>query len=203
MASSDDLTPRSSPAARELRAADTDREAVAERLREAAVEGRLSLTELEQRLEAAFSAKTFAELEPLVADLPDAPPRAGSSGRPLVLKTNGVLQQTGYWEVPETIVANTSMGTITIDFTAAECRRREVTIELAVGMGTVVVVVPRGWAVRIDEVSTGMSNVVNRVTGPPEPEAAVVHFTGRVRMGTLKVRHPSRFETARARRAGR
>jgi hypothetical protein len=59
----------------ELLASDTDRERVAERLRRAAGEGRLTPAELEERLERAFSARTEAELDPLVADVP-APPRA-------------------------------------------------------------------------------------------------------------------------------
>ncbi|HMJ95105.1 MAG TPA: DUF1707 domain-containing protein [Thermoleophilaceae bacterium] len=60
-----------------LLASDADREVVAERLRGAAGEGRLTPAELEERLEGAFSARTDAELEPLVADLPAArrPPR--------------------------------------------------------------------------------------------------------------------------------
>jgi hypothetical protein len=58
----------------ELLASDADRDWVAERLRGAAGEGRLTPAELEERLEGAFSARTEAELEPLVADLP-APAR--------------------------------------------------------------------------------------------------------------------------------
>ena len=57
----------------ELLTSDADRERVAERLRIAAGEGRLTPAELEERLERAFSARTDAELEPLVADLPRAP----------------------------------------------------------------------------------------------------------------------------------
>jgi hypothetical protein len=53
-----------------LLASDADREAVAERLRIAAGDGRLTAAELEERLERAFSARTELELEPLVADLP-------------------------------------------------------------------------------------------------------------------------------------
>jgi hypothetical protein len=56
----------------ELLASDADRERVAERLRTAAGEGRLTADELEERLELAFSGRTGAELEPLVADLPAA-----------------------------------------------------------------------------------------------------------------------------------
>jgi DUF1707 SHOCT-like domain len=53
-----------------LRASDADREHIAERLRKAAAEGRILTEELEHRLTAAFSARTYGELEPLVADLP-------------------------------------------------------------------------------------------------------------------------------------
>jgi Domain of unknown function (DUF1707) len=59
----------------ELRASDADRERVAERLRTAAGDGRLTPAELEERVEGAFSARTEAELEPLVADLPMPPAR--------------------------------------------------------------------------------------------------------------------------------
>jgi hypothetical protein len=59
-----------------LRASDADRELVAERLREAATEGRLFADELEERLGAALSARTYGELDALVADLPAPPSRA-------------------------------------------------------------------------------------------------------------------------------
>jgi hypothetical protein len=53
-----------------LRASDQDREHVAERLRQAAAEGRLLAEELEHRLARALRARTYGELDPLVADLP-------------------------------------------------------------------------------------------------------------------------------------
>jgi hypothetical protein len=53
-----------------LRASDADREQTAERLRTAAGEGRLLTDELEHRLGAALSARTYGELEAVVADLP-------------------------------------------------------------------------------------------------------------------------------------
>ncbi len=56
-----------------LRASDADRERVAEVLRKAAAEGRLATDELEHRLEAAFAARTYGELDGLVADLPGPP----------------------------------------------------------------------------------------------------------------------------------
>ncbi|HUA50325.1 MAG TPA: DUF1707 domain-containing protein [Solirubrobacteraceae bacterium] len=53
-----------------LRASDADRDQVAERLRHATAEGRLNADELEERLEAAFAARTYGELDALVVDLP-------------------------------------------------------------------------------------------------------------------------------------
>ena len=65
----------------ELLASDADRDRIAERLRAAAAEGRLTSDELEERLETAFSARTEAELKPLVADLPAAGVSTPPAGR--------------------------------------------------------------------------------------------------------------------------
>ena len=59
-----------------LRASDSDRDEVVERLRAATAEGRLRVGELEQRLEQAFHARTYGELDALVADLPAMPAQA-------------------------------------------------------------------------------------------------------------------------------
>ena len=59
-----------------LRAADSDRDRVVERLRSAAAEGRLNADELEARLETALAAPTYAELDTVVADLPEQPAAA-------------------------------------------------------------------------------------------------------------------------------
>ncbi|WP_433134688.1 DUF1707 SHOCT-like domain-containing protein [Micromonospora sp. CA-240977] len=59
-----------------MRAADADREAVAERLRVALNEGRLDLHEYDERLQRAYAARTYAELDTLLLDLPPTPPPA-------------------------------------------------------------------------------------------------------------------------------
>jgi hypothetical protein len=57
-----------------MRAADADREATAERLRVALEEGRLDLYEYDERLQRAYAAKTYAELDGVVVDLPGPVP---------------------------------------------------------------------------------------------------------------------------------
>jgi hypothetical protein len=53
-----------------IRAADADRERIAERLRQCHAEGRLDMDEFQQRLERCYEAKTLGELRDLVSDLP-------------------------------------------------------------------------------------------------------------------------------------
>lgn len=53
-----------------LRASDADREQVAERLRLATAEGRLNTDDLDERLQTLFAARTYGELDALIADLP-------------------------------------------------------------------------------------------------------------------------------------
>ena len=57
-----------------LRASDADRDAVAERLRTAAAEGRLDTEELDERLGIALSARTYGELDRVLVDLPSNVP---------------------------------------------------------------------------------------------------------------------------------
>jgi hypothetical protein len=57
-----------------LRASDSDRESAAERLRVAAVDGRIDSDELEERLAAVYSARWVADLDRLVADVSPPPP---------------------------------------------------------------------------------------------------------------------------------
>jgi hypothetical protein len=53
-----------------VRASDADRDAVIDRLREAAGEGRLEPDELEERVDRALRARTYGDLAELLSDLP-------------------------------------------------------------------------------------------------------------------------------------
>ncbi|MEV6300741.1 DUF1707 domain-containing protein [Actinoplanes sp. NPDC051861] len=69
------MNPHEAPAAR-IRTSDAEREQVAEILRAAMSEGRLDLTEGEERLASAYASKYRDELKPLTQDLPDGGRRA-------------------------------------------------------------------------------------------------------------------------------
>jgi hypothetical protein len=70
-----------------MRISDADRDHVIERLREHYADGRLTSDELDERITATLSAKTYGELRPLMADLPEpdpvgAPSAHGTLGAP-------------------------------------------------------------------------------------------------------------------------
>jgi hypothetical protein len=78
----------------DLRASDADREATCERLRAAAIEGRLDPVELDERLSAAYASRWCSQLERLTADVtppPAAPaPRAAPPSFVRGKPTNGL-----------------------------------------------------------------------------------------------------------------
>lgn len=72
-----------------LRVGDAEREAVAAELREHYAQGRLSMDDFNQRLDAAFAARTRGDLDKLISDLPHAKP----AGAPLPAPPPGSLRR--------------------------------------------------------------------------------------------------------------
>lgn len=180
----------------EARAGDAEREQVAEKLRVAAGQGRIDLAELDERLDRAYRAKTYSELDALVADLPDKP-LAGALAAPdaetMLLKTHGsTVKQNGRWTVPRRIVAECGVPSMVIDFTEASCAYRDVTVEASCGLGSIKLIVPRGWTVRIDGSSTNTSHISNKADAPTDPAAPTLTLIGHPRSGYIRIRQPRR-----------
>ena len=68
----------------EMRAADSDRQDVADKLKQALDEGRLDLAEYDERLQRTYAAKTYGDLDGLLTDLPAVAiePRRGTTPTP-------------------------------------------------------------------------------------------------------------------------
>ncbi|BCJ64559.1 DUF1707 SHOCT-like domain-containing protein [Polymorphospora rubra] len=79
----------------DMRAADSDREAVAEQLRVALGEGRLDLHEYDERLQRVYLAKTYADLDGLLSDLPGTIPAAEAQLVPIGEKAELVAEPDG------------------------------------------------------------------------------------------------------------
>jgi hypothetical protein len=81
--------PAGSPRDRSLRVGDAERETVSEILRQAHVQGRLDSEEFQVRIERCLTAKTFADLDALIADFPRPEAAAGPT-----------RQRPGWWPRP-------------------------------------------------------------------------------------------------------
>ncbi|THA73194.1 DUF1707 domain-containing protein [Streptomyces sp. A0642] len=187
----------SRPAGR-MRASDADREAVVEQLREAAAEGRIDLCELDERLGQALTAKTHAELAPLTEDLG---PAVFGSEEPLTLK-GGIhgAQRTGRWKVPPRVVAYGGMGGVRLDFTQAECRLREVEVEVDAQMAGVVLVLPAGWKADTDALDLGFGGLKDKTSGERLPGTPVLRVTGSCGAGGVVIRHANLRERRKQRK---
>ena len=196
------------PQRKDVRASDLDRENVAEQLRMAAGDGRLDFDELDERLGAAYGAKTYAELEPLVADLPGArrpaagraaaqpEPRAGMpvGGRafssPAIAIFGGATRK-GSWVVPRRFQAFAMFGGVEIDLRDASLEDREVTIVANAIFGGVDITVPEGVAV-----ITSGAGIMGGYDGPSDdggaPNGPVIHIKGVALFGGVDVRRKPR-----------
>ncbi|MEV4176745.1 DUF1707 domain-containing protein [Nonomuraea sp. NPDC049709] len=189
---------------REVRASDHDRERVAEMLRVAVTEGRITLEELDERVTGAYTARTLGELDDVIADLPRSgvlvPAGSAASLVPLSgaadleLHTgSGRVEQVGRWQVPQRVSAKAGRwGKVRIDFTRADCPHREVLldVEITSWFGDITVLVPRGWRVRDEDVvRRWMGSVHNHPPEPLAPEGVTVRLTGYVQTGDVWVKY--------------
>jgi len=185
------------PSRRELRMSDADREAVVARLNAAVAEGRLTLAEFSDRVDAVLRARTFGDVEPFVADLPAVDPVAPIAAADVVeLRSQaGQLRRTGRWRVPRRLVVLAKAGSVLLDMRHAVFGHRVVEIELFAQAGSATVVLPRGATANIDGVTTSAGSARMKVPAVPEPGATAPHvvITGSIAAGTLSVRYEYRF----------
>ncbi|MEV0411097.1 DUF1707 domain-containing protein [Streptomyces sp. NPDC050448] len=199
----------------ELRASDADRERVAERLRDAVAEGRIDMEEFEERLEAAYTSKTYAELEPLTRDLPAPggapmavaasapgpavtpadrswPSRVGGDGLPAAaspaVAVMSSFQRKGNWTVPARLDAVAFWGGGELDLREANFAEREVVINCVAIMGGIQITVPPG--VDVDVRGFGFMGAFDQrdTPGPVAPGAPRVVVTGFAFWGGIEVK---------------
>ena len=186
----------------QLRISDDDRHKVAEVLRQAAGEGRIDLDELDQRLEAAYHAKTYGELVPITADLPAhgaehavAPRPAASAAVPVGpshASSVSIMSDTkrlGPWKVGESHAAFSLMGSVTLDLREAYFETHEVVINASAIMGEVKVIVNAATAVVVDGIGImgEFSEQRPKVAAVLGPDSPVVRVRGMALMGSVHV----------------
>ena len=192
--------------ASQLRISDADRHEVAETLRQAAGEGRIDITELQERLEATYQAKTYGDLVPITADLPvgsNHPAAAAqplpTPGGPLVAYASSIAvmsqtKRTGPWLVADGHTAFAFMGTVVLDLREAQVERRDITINAGAVMGEVKIIVDAGTTVVVDGFGFMGEFAEQRAKVPFDPSLGgpVVRLRGAAIMGGVHVQRRGR-----------
>jgi hypothetical protein len=184
-----------------VRASDAERDALVSQLRQDMVEGRLTVDEFTERIEAAYDSQTRAQLEALRRDLPAVGPGEAlavrSQRRPSrwSIGIMGGSTRRGRWRIAGQTTAIAIMGGCHLDLREAELEGPEVTINAFAFMGGINIFVPDDVEVDVSGFSfMGGRNVGASKKSPP-PGAQVVHLRGFSFMGGLNV-------VTRPRRAG-
>ena len=179
------------------RASNADRDAAVTRLQDAFGDGRLDDTEFDERMRAALTAKTHADLDMLLSDLPArglgatapvAATRTGrGAGRPgrYAIAWKGSVRRAGRWRVPERYTTVVYKGGGVLDLRAAELLSPATTIVAVAYKSEITLLVPPG--VRVEMTGFGIAQ------GPSDnmvlaPDAPVLHVRGLAYKGSIETR---------------
>jgi hypothetical protein len=184
----------------QLRASHQDRDRVVEVLRVAAGDGRLTADELDQRLEAALTARTYGELAVLTTDLPAAQGAAPVAAATLAAEPkdlvridcgSGSSNRDGRWVVPQRMEVRVTSGSVKLDFTEAIITAPTLKLDADVHSGSLVLVTWPGIEVDADDVSVRSGDVKVRTPWRADMPARLrIEVTGKVRSGSIRARPP-------------
>ena len=180
-----------------MRAADTDRIQVAQLLTDAAAQGRLQLSEYEDRLTRAYAAQTYAELDRISADLPGGVTRMRTGGpvhpapSTLLLAIMSGFERRGRWNVPRRLTTFALFGGGVVDLRYADFTSPEVDIHSYSIMGGQTILVPP--EVNVDVRGIGVMGMFDHsVSGEGSPGAPFVRIRGFSLWGSVGVKRKKR-----------
>lgn len=166
-------------------AGDSDRERAIEVLRDATVEGRLTLDEFADRVTGVELARTDDELTELTKDLPsagsaDVPHRHSAFASRLI--------RSGRFSLARETTVSSWFGTIVLDLGHATLQGAETTLHVRNMFGTVTLIVPRGVTVDVDGGGAFSTREISLPDAGPVEDAPRLHIRTSGMGGTLRIR---------------
>jgi hypothetical protein len=193
-----------------VRASDRERDAVVQRVQQAFAEGRLDDGEFDERMRAALTARTHADLDVLLADLPaetgtpgPAPVVAGRGPGRLAIALKSSVRRAGRWRVPDRYTTVVYKGSGWLDLRAAELSGPVTTFLTVAYKSRVTILVPPG--VRVEMTGFGVTQGEDEDDpGYRLPtDAPVIHVPGVAYKGAVEITtRPPERPALRADRAG-
>lgn len=181
----------------DTRASDPEREAAADRLRHAAGEGRLTVEELDERLQEAYRADTRGELERLTADVPATPPSAEPAtpavavvpggGQDRLIAIMGGVERKGHWKVAHSCRVFSLMGGAEVDLNDVEFAAEVVEMRVTSIMGGAEIRVPEGLNVEVSHTGIMGGCEVQLGEHKPSPGGPLLRLKLLAIMGGIEV----------------
>jgi hypothetical protein len=178
-----------------MRAADTDRIQVAQLLTDAAAQGRLPMTEYEDRLAKAYAAQTYGDLARLSADLPGTATAHGAGpARPapstLLLAIMSGFERRGRWNVPKRLTSVALFGGGVIDLRYADFTSPDVEIHSYSIFGGQTILLPP--EVNVDVRGVGVMGAFDHVGALGSPGAPHITIRGFSLWGSVGIKRKKR-----------
>ena len=177
------------------RASDKERDAVVQRMQDAFAEGRLDDTEFDERTRAALTARTQADLDVLLADLPaetaapgTAPAVAGRGPGRFAIALKSSVRRAGRWRVPERYTTVVYKGGGWLDLRAAELSGPVTTFVAVAYKSRLTILVPP--SVRVEMTGFGVTQGLEDEEDPGyrlPADAPVIHVRGVAYKGTVEI----------------
>lgn len=190
-----------------MRASHEDRDIIIDQLRVAAGDGRIDGDELDQRIEAAMTARTYGELDKLTKDLPASPQQAGvvrrseAEASQNITISHGNTAKRGAWLVPRQLNVTVRHGNVLLDFTEAVFSgAREVEVVLDVRHANLRFLVPAGTVLDTSGLVTRHANLGQPGLGAAASDAIRLTLSGQAEHTNLRMRRLSRFAQRRRER---
>jgi hypothetical protein len=188
---------RHRPEAASSQAADTDRIQVAQLLTDAASQGRLPMSDYEDRLTKAYAARTYDELDQLRSDLPESSvsPRRGGDCKPapstLLLAIMTAFERRGRWNVPKRLTTFALFGGGVVDLRYADFTSPDVEIHAYSVMGGQTILLPP--EVNVDIAGRGvMGGFDHGAAGKGAPGAPTIKIRGFSLWGGVGIKRKKR-----------
>jgi hypothetical protein len=173
-------------------ASDAQRAQAIATLRDAVVQGRLTLDEYSDRVGVAVAARTEPDLAALTRDLPASAPVLVSGGAMVPAENRAIcshLVRRGPLRLSPQSSFQSVFGTIDLDLREATLPGAEVDLAVNNIFGTVTILVPEGVDVRIEGGGLFASQHIDTSNAPLAPGAPIIRIRASGPGGTLYVRN--------------
>ncbi len=129
--------------------------------------------------------------------------RGKTADNPVVYSTGGggdSFRKSGEWVVPAYIRVKGGFGSVVLDMQRATASSQVISVEVEGSFGEIAIILPEGWGADLSDVGGSLGTRKSKVADQPVSGFPFLYLTGSLSLGSLVIRHPSKFDVWRMER---